>query len=143
MRSSVPSALANPMEPAAPARPTPTDVADPGLAGWLRDATAIELDALPFGVISMALDATVEHYNTVEGQLAGLTPSRVVGRSFFTSVAPCMNNAMVAHRFASEDDLDAVIDYVLTLRMAPKRVRLRLLKPSGARRMYLAVERRA
>lgn len=51
-----------------------------------------------------------------------------------------MNNFMVAHRFeeAAENGLplDATIDYVLTLRMRPQRVQLRLLarpgKPAGS-----------
>jgi hypothetical protein len=37
--------------------------------------------------------------------------------------------------------LDAVIDYVFTLRMQPTKVKLRLLKQPGRRRMYLVVER--
>lgn len=124
-------------------RAPPTGTADPGLFNWLSEATAAELDSLPFGVISMSLDATVEHYNAMEGKLAGLTPGRVVGRNFFTSVAPCMNNAMVAGRFAGEAEIDAIIDYVLTLRMAPQRVKLRLLKRQDAKRMYVVVERRS
>ncbi|TPG49331.1 phosphonate transporter [Roseomonas nepalensis] len=110
---------------------------------WLEGASAEELDALSFGVIAMATDATVEHYNVAEGKLAGLTPSRVTGRHFFNAVAPCMNNFMVAHRFATEAEIDDTIDYVLTLRMSPKKVRLRLLKRPAGKRMYLIVERKA
>ncbi len=114
----------------------------PDLFVWLEQASAEEIDALPFGVVTMATDATVEHYNATEGRLTGLTPERVTGRHFFETVAPCMNNFMVAHRFATEADIDDTISYVLTLRMSPRKVRLRLLKRSGARRMYLVVERR-
>jgi photoactive yellow protein len=81
--------------------------------------------------------------NAWEGQLSGLTPERVIGRQFFTSVAPCTNNFMVAHRFETEPEIDAEIDYVFTFRLAPRRVRLRLLKRPGGRRMYLAVTRPA
>ena len=115
---------------------------DPALFDWLVGARAEALDALDFGVVTMAPDGTVEHYNVMEGRMAGLTPSRVVGRNFFTSVAPCTNNFMVAERYRSEPALDHVLDYVFTLRMSPQKVRLRLLKRPDAERMFLIVERR-
>ena len=121
----------------------PSGFTDPALFDWLQAATAAELDTLPFGVVALGLDGTVEAYNVAEAKLAGLTPDRVIGRNFFTTVAPCTNNFMVAQRFQTEAEIDAVIDYVFTLRMAPKKVRLRLLKRSGVPQMYLVVERRS
>ena len=100
------------------------------------------LQAAPFGIIAMSDKGVVSLYNTVESELAGLSPDRVIGRHFFTAVAPCTNNYLVAHRFETERVLDVVIDYVFTLRMRPTPVRLRLLKSPAARRQYLLVERR-
>ena len=123
-------------------RPIPALFTDPDLFDWLMTATVIELDSLPYGVIAMDLDGTVEAYNLAESKLAGLTPERVLGKNFFSNVAPCTNNFMVAHRFQSEADLDAIIDYVLTLRMTPKKVHMRLMRRSDAPKMYLVVQRR-
>lgn len=114
----------------------------PDLLDRLETASPDDLDMLAFGVIGMAPDGTVESYNVAEGKLSGLTPARVIGRNFFTSVAPCTNNFMVAFRFESEPVIDATIDYVFTFRMAPQKVRLRLLRRPGIRRMYLVVEKR-
>jgi len=114
----------------------------PGLLGWLETAAHAEVDGLPFGVVTMAHDGTVEHYNAAEAALTGLTPERVVGRNFFTSVAPCTNNFMVAHRFDTEAEIDATIDYVFTFRLAPMKVHLRLMKRVGSQLMYLAVRKR-
>lgn len=132
-----------------PAQPPPDTAitpaigfADATLFDWLANASPAALDGLAFGVITLAPDGTVEHYNHAESRLAGLTAGRVVGRNFFTAVAPCMNNFMVAHRYAQEPEIDAIIDYVLTLRMTPQRVKLRLLKRPAAKQMFLAVERR-
>ena len=97
------------------------------------------LDALPFGVIAMDTAGMVTAYNRFEAALSGLSPERVLGRSFFDTVAPCTNNFMVAHRYETEPSLDSVIDYVFTLRMRPRKVQLRLLKRPGAKAMYLAV----
>lgn len=121
---------------------SPAAFADPDLLGWLEAAAPDDLDSLPFGLVAMDYAGTVKHYNTAEAKLAGLAPERVVGRNFFTSVAPCTNNFMVAHRFESEAEIDAVIDYVFTFRIAPMKVRLRLLKRPGGPFMYLAVDKR-
>jgi photoactive yellow protein len=109
---------------------------------WLTAASAESLDGLPFGVVRMAQDGTVVAYNTAEADVAGLTPARVIGRHFFTSVAPCTNNYLVAQRFETECELDATIDYVFTLRMKPTPVRLRMLRRPDLHHMYLLVERR-
>lgn len=99
------------------------------------------LDALPFGVIGFGSDGTVELYSAAESRMAGLSPDRVVGKHLFTVVAPCMNNYMVAQRFQDEPELDATIDYVLTLRMRPTPVKMRLLKKADAPRRYLLIQR--
>ncbi|WP_222105622.1 phosphonate transporter [Paraburkholderia sp. BCC1884] len=99
------------------------------------------LDALPFGVIGFAPDSLVTHYNKFESAGAGLRAANVLGRHLFYEVAPCMNNFMVAQRFEDEPELDATLPYVLTLRMRPTPVRLRLLRgPQGATR-FLLIER--
>ena len=114
---------------------------DPDLLDRLEASDDATLDAAPFGIIAMAEDGTVRGYNATESRYAGLTPERVLGRHFFTNVGPCTNNFRVAHRFETEPVLDAVIDYVFTLRMKPTKVKLRLLKQPNRRRMYLVVER--
>ncbi|MEO5902309.1 MAG: PAS domain-containing protein [Ilumatobacteraceae bacterium] len=107
----------------------------------LLAASEATLDDAGFGVIAMDGDHRVVFYNRFESSLSGLRPERVVGRHFFTEVAPCTNNFMVAHRFETEDVLDATIDYVFTLRMTPTPVRLRLLSRPGAERRFLLVQR--
>lgn len=112
------------------------------LLDQLEAADDAALDALPFGVIAMSEDGTVTSYNLAESRLSGMTRERVIGRNFFSSVAPCTNNFLVAHRFHTEPALDTVIDYVFTTFMKPTAVRLRLLKQPARRRMYVAVEMR-
>jgi len=114
----------------------------PDLLPWLEAADGAALDRLPCGVIRMAGDGTVVHYNAHESKAAGLSPATVVGDNFFAGVGVCMNNVMVAARFEEAAELDAIIDYVLTLRMRPTPVRLRLLKAPGVANHYLLVDRR-
>ena len=117
-----------------------TDIAE--RLATVDDAT---LDVLQFGIIGFDAQTIVQRYNTFESQLARLDKSRVVGHPFFTSVAPCMNNFLVAQRFedalATGDSLDATLDYVLTLRMKPVKVKLRLLAQSANAMRYVLILR--
>ena len=119
---------------------------DRGLADFLAASNQEQIDALDFGVIGFDADATVQRYNAFESQAAGLSPQRVMGEPLFTNVAPCLNNFMVAQRFedAADDgsELDDTIDYVLTLRMRPVKVKLRLLASAGSAVRYVLVQRR-
>ena len=118
---------------------------DASLLSELERLNEADLDALDFGVIGIDAEGIVRRYNAFESKAAGLSSQRVLGQPLFTVVAPCMNNFMVAQRF--EDaltggvPLDVTIDYVLTLRMRPVKVKLRLLAaPAGALR-YVLVQR--
>jgi len=68
----------------------------------LREVTHLtpgELDKLPFGVIKVDKTGKVLAYNAAEARLAGRTPSEVIGRHFFTEIAPCTNVPSFAARF--------------------------------------------
>jgi photoactive yellow protein len=104
-----------------------------------------DLDHLNVGVIGFDQDGLVRVYNRPESVAAGLSRERILGKHVFESVAPCMNNFLVAQRFAdaatSSQPLDVEIDYVLTLRMKPTAVRLRLLWTPLAQLSYIVVHR--
>ena len=73
--------------------------------------------------------------------MAGLSPERVLGKHLFTNVAPCMNNYLVAQRFEDEAELDVIIDYVLTFRMRPTAVKMKLLKSAAVERRFILIQR--
>jgi photoactive yellow protein len=116
------------------------------LAESIAQLDDAHLDALSFGVIGFDAGGIVRRYNATESNYAGLAADRVLGQPLFTTVAPCMNNFMVAQRFEDAAEahaaLDATIDYVLTLRMKPVRVKLRLIAAAGAPLRYVLVNRR-
>lgn len=111
----------------------------------LQQCSADLLDRLEFGVIGFDTSNIVCRYNATESRLAGLTTSSVLGQHVFETVAPCMNNFMVAQQFvdalAGRTAVDCVIDYVLTLRMRPQRVKLRLLAKPDCNMRYVIVKR--
>ncbi len=123
------------------------DFEHPDIAARLEVLGTDELDQLDFGVIGFDDETLVRRYNATESKMTGLTPGRVLGSELFTAVAPCMNNFLVAQRFedakAEGAMLDAVIDYVFTLRMRPTKVRLRLVASPAMALRYVLVHRRA
>jgi len=121
------------------------DFAAVELVHLLEMSTQAQLDELDFGVIGFDAEGLVRCYNIVESKAAGLSRERVVGEPLFTVVAPCMNNFLVAQRFEGAVEggsvLDETIGYVLTLRMRPVKVRLRLLSSPGMTLRYVLVQR--
>lgn len=123
----------------------PVSFTDALLHPQLDASTDSQLDALGFGVIGFDVDGIVRRYNSFESKAAGLSPQRVLGSSLFDVVAPCMNNFLVAQRFedalAEATPLDETINYVLTLRMRPVKVQLRLLSAPDSAARYVLVHR--
>lgn len=66
--------------------PTPDQGLDFGTVSRLSPN---ELDQLPYGLICLDAQGRVVHYNDTESRLARLPKERVIGRNFFTEVAPC------------------------------------------------------
>jgi photoactive yellow protein len=88
-----------------------------------------ELDALPFGAIRLDRDGKILSYNMTESKLTGRDPKRVVGRNFFTEVAPCTNVQDFAGRFregVAKGDMHVVFPYRFDFQMAPRDVSVTL-----------------
>jgi photoactive yellow protein len=114
----------------------------PGLFDALETAGSEAFDRLPFGVIKMDRSCIVTAYNATESLASGMRAERVIGLHCLSAVAPCINNYLIGGRFEEEEELDAIVDWVFTLRMRPTPVRLRLLKRAGSGAMYLVVQRK-
>lgn len=88
-----------------------------------------ELDALPFGAIRLDKSGKILSYNMAESRLTGRDPKRVIGRNFFTDVAPCTNVQLFAGRFregVAKGDLHVIFPYRFDFEMAPRDVTVTL-----------------
>lgn len=125
--------------------PTTLRFDQPDLLACLDALDAAGLDQVGFGVIAFDAEGMVRRYGATESRLAGLGPQRVLGLPLFSVVAQCMNNFLVAQRFedcaAQGLPLDEVVPYVLTLRMKPLRVQLRLLSDPARALRYVCILR--
>ena len=107
----------------------------------LDSASASQLDAESFGIVKMDHTGKVIEYNSAQSKFTGMQKNNVIGKHFFSEVAPCTNNFMVAQQYDSNATLDQTLDYTFTLKMSPTPVKLRLLK--GASNQYLLVQKAA
>jgi len=88
-----------------------------------------ELDSLPFGAIRLDAQGTILSYNHAESKLTGRDPKKVVGKNFFTEVAPCTNVQAFAGRFRegmAKKQLHAIFPYRFDFKMAPRDVTVTL-----------------
>ena len=88
-----------------------------------------ELDELPFGAIRLDPAGKVLSYNRTEANLTGRKKERVIGRNFFTDVAPCTNVQAFAGRFregVAKKDMHVIFPYRFDFQMAPRDVTVTL-----------------
>jgi photoactive yellow protein len=123
----------------------PTNFDDPAILATAHGLSDSELDRLDFGVIAFDAGMLVQRYNLHETQATGLKAERVLGHHVFTDIAQCMNNYLVAQKFEDARDkasaLDETLGFVLTWRMKPTPVQLRLLSSPHIPLQYLLLRR--
>jgi len=120
--------------PNSASRPAAPPFHAPDIAAWLVQAPPAALDRADFGVIEVDDDGVVLFYNVFEAEFTGMAPEDVVGRAFFTDVAPCSNNPLFRGRFRDglrQETFDVSLPYTLTYRLRPTLVHIRLLRRDG------------
>ncbi len=76
----------------------PSDIWGDRLSERLEGMSEEALDALPFGVIRLDSEGEAVFYSRTERRQSGMGQRRVLGRHFFTQVAPCMQTPEFALR---------------------------------------------
>ena len=102
-----------------------------GTIDQLNQSGSSDYNAAGFGIVQMSHDGKVTDYNDSQAKHTGMSKSSVMGKHFFTGVAPCTNNFMVAQKFENQSSLNENLPYTFTIKMAPTPVKLRLLKDSS------------
>ena len=107
--------------------------------------SSAQLDDLPFGAIRLAADGTIEHYNAAETDISGMKSAEVVGRNFFTEVAPCTNVRDFGGRFregVAREELNHVFPFLFAFEPQPLEVWIRLYYSKNSRKAWVFVVRR-
>ncbi|WP_224746416.1 PAS domain-containing protein [Mucilaginibacter glaciei] len=110
---------------------------DPSLLQWLDTHSESDYDKLPFGVVKMDYEGVVAAYSRGQSKISGVTKENAKGKNFFTQIAPCTNNFMVAERY-KDITLDETLPYMFTYITKPTPVTLRLIKGGNGSQYLLA-----
>lgn len=104
-----------------------------------------ELDQLSFGCVQVDEQGKILQFNRYESELSGLAPSSVIGKNYFTQVAPCTNNDIFYGTFkkgVQERDLNSLFLYTFTYKMAPTNVKVHLYRDNASQTNWIMVQKR-
>lgn len=102
-----------------------TQVVRETLFQTVQNFTEQELDALPHGAIQLDTTGKVLSFNQYESTLANKKKEDVIGRNFFTEVAPCTNVQEFHGRFVrgvAEKKLHEKFRYHFAFKQNPRDV---------------------
>lgn len=110
------------------------------------ERTDEELDQLPFGVIALEPSGKIARYNLAEARFARLDRNQVLGRGFFSEVAPCTQTPEFQGRFQrfvrpGNTAPTERFEYLFDFKFGAQKVEVELSRGSTGR-VYLLINRR-
>ena len=111
----------------------------------LGDLSPDQLDGLPFGAIGVDKSGVIFAFNAAEARLAELSAETVIGKNFFTDVAPCTNVEAFAERFRRGIEIgefNVVFPFIFRFPDRAVNVWVTLFHESGADVAWIFVEQR-
>ena len=106
------------------------EVTAEAIAGEVGGLTAEELDALPVGAIQLDDAGIIVSYNKAEERISGRSAAEVVGKNFFSEVAPCTRVKRFYGAFQTgieRRDLNEVFDFTFRFPSGTREVRIRMI----------------
>ncbi|MCH8539113.1 MAG: photoactive yellow protein [Alkalimonas sp.] len=103
-----------------------------------------KLDKLAFGAIQLDGSGKIIQYNAAEGSITGRDPKSVIGKNFFTDVAPCTQSKEFQGRFkdgVKNGDLNTMFEYVFDYQMKPTKVKVHMKKAISGDSFWIFVKR--
>ena len=88
-----------------------------------------QLNKLAFGAIELDAGGKILKYNAVEGAITGRDPKVVIGKNFFTEIAPCTNRPEFKGVFDAgvrAKNLNTMFEYVFDHQMKPTKVKIHM-----------------
>lgn len=104
---------------------------DSSLENVLTKMDDSEIDNLAFGAIELDAKGIIKKYNAAEGGITGRDPDEVIGKNFFTEVAPCTNRPEFKGKFdqgVASGELNTLFEYVFDYNMKPTKVKVHMKK---------------
>ena len=114
------------------------------IANVVAKLSAKEIDGLAFGAIQLDASGRILQYNAMEGQITGREPKAVLGKNFFTEVAPCTNTPGFKGTFdkgVKAGDLNTMFEYTFDYNMKPTKVKVHMKKALVGDTFWVFVKR--
>lgn len=114
------------------------------VANELANMSDDELDSLAFGAMELDRDGCIVRYNATEADISGREQAGMIGRNFFTEVAPCTRSEAFEGRFragVAAGNMDVQFTYVLDHEMVPTEVRVRMYRAEGKDTNWVLIKR--
>jgi photoactive yellow protein len=110
----------------------------------LGTMSARDIDTLAFGAIQLDGKGTILQYNQAEGTITGHDPKAVIGKNFFTEVAPSTNTPAFKGTFdqgVRSGNLNTMFEYTFNYNMAPTKVKVHMKKALVGETFWIFVKR--
>ena len=114
------------------------------LANKLAQMSDSQLDDLAFGAVKLDAEGKILQYNAAEGDITGRKPEEVIGKNFFTEIAPCTGTDQFQGKFkegVASGDLNAAFEYTFDYNMVPTKVRVQMKNAAGGQAYWVFVKR--
>jgi photoactive yellow protein len=103
-----------------------------------------QLNNLAFGAVELDASGKILKYNAVEGAITGRDPKSVIGKNFFTEVAPCTNRPEFKGVFDAgvrAKNLNTMFEYVFDHQMKPTKVKIHMKSAISGDTYWMFVKR--
>jgi len=107
--------------------------------------TQAQMDEMNVGIVKVDDSGVIQMYNAEEGRIGNVAPASVIGKNFFTEVAPCTNNRLFYGKFkegVAAGELDTTMPYTFTYKIKPTLVDIRLYHDKGSKSNWVLVKRK-
>jgi len=103
-----------------------------------------DIDKLAFGAINLDRNGKILSYNKAEGEITGRKPEEVIGKNFFTEVAPCTKTDEFYGKFkegVNSGNLSTMFEYTFDYQMKPTKVKVHMKKSLSDDSFWVFVKR--
>jgi len=103
-----------------------------------------DINNLAFGAIELDPQGKILKYNKAEGEITGRNPSEVIGKNFFTEVAPCTKTDAFYGKFrdgVKSGNLSTIFEYTFDYQMKPTKVKVHMKKALNGDSYWVFVKR--
>ncbi|MEQ6885020.1 photoactive yellow protein [Salicola sp. Rm-C-2C1-2] len=110
----------------------------------LSEMSDKDIDNLAFGAINLDKNGKIISYNKAEGEITGRKPEDVIGKNFFTDVAPCTKTDDFFGKFqegVKSGNLSTMFEYTFDYQMKPTKVKVHMKKSLSDDSYWIFVKR--